>query len=71
MIKKILLRIAYIINKHYKIIEIKHEDIIKYMNNYFIITNTSLIRDISYGDSLNLEARDILTYSEINKKYNI
>jgi len=69
MIKKMLLRIAYIINKHYKTIEIKHEDTIKYMNNYFIITNTSLIKNISYGDSLNLEARDIFTYLKINKKH--
>ena len=69
MLKKILLRIAYIINKHYNTIEIKHKDTIKYMNNYFIITNTSLTRDISYGDSFNLEARDIFTYSEINKRF--
>ena len=37
------------------------------MDKYFIIINTSLTRDRYYGDSFNLEARDIFTYSKFNK----
>ena len=64
MIKKMLLRIAYIINKHYQTIEIKHEDLIKYNNYYFKIVSTHFNRKIWYPDTLDIEAKEICDYME-------
>lgn len=62
MIKKILLKIAFLINKHYKTIEIKHEDFIKYGNGYYGIVSTSLHRQIGHVDSLNIEAHNVTSW---------
>lgn len=56
--KKILLKLAYLINKHYKTIEIKEGNYIKYRGLYFIIESASLIRDIFSGSELDIKAID-------------
>ena len=67
MIKKMLLIIAYIINKHYQTIEIKHEDTIKYMNNYFKIVSTHFNRKIGYADTLATEIYSYMDKVKIKK----
>lgn len=54
MIRKILLRIAYLINKRYHTIEIKYNDIIKYQDNYYTIVSTRLSQKVGCIDTLDI-----------------
>jgi len=62
MIKRYLLKLAYKINKHYKTIEIKHEDYIKFNNNYFIIVQSSHSQEVGCSDVLDIKAYSIDYY---------
>lgn len=56
MIKKYLLKLAYLINKHYKTIEIKHEDYIRFGDCCFVIVETTLSKEIGCIDELSIKA---------------
>ena len=62
--KRILLKIAYLINNHYYTTEIKEGNYIKCKGLYFQIQSLSLTRDISCGDELEIKAIGINTYLE-------
>lgn len=59
MIKRYLLKLAYIINKHYKTIELHQEDQIKFKNSYFCIVQTCFNQELGCVDTLNIKAQGI------------
>jgi|GEM_PF-2308388 len=62
MIKKYLLKLAYWINKHYKTIEIRHQDYIKFGNNYFAIVQLTHSQEIGCSDVLDIKAYSLDYY---------
>ena len=59
MIKKILLKIAYLINKKYKTIEIQFADYIKFKNDYYIIVEMSVVQKTGYINILEFKAHSL------------
>lgn len=67
MIKSLLLKISYWINKRYETIEIKHNDLIKYQGQYFVIVKTQLSQEVGCINSLNIEAHEVSLFLDSNK----
>lgn len=66
MIKRILLRIAYWINKKYGTIEIKFGDLFKFNGKYYIIDKTELIEEIGKLEVIKIKAS---SYDALSRKY--
>jgi len=62
MIKNLLLKLAYKINKHYKAIEINYEDCIKFNGKYFAIVKYNFTQELDCVDTLEITAHDVTNY---------
>lgn len=57
-----MLKFAYRINKYYKTIEIRHQDYIKFGNDYFAIIQSNHSQEIGCSDVLDIKAYSLDYY---------